>query len=133
MIAGARVKSLRSHLAAADLEQLARDGAAPASPPPLPATQNETGAVEVDRSVSSSGNVSLAGRPARRRARSPAGPCYAAPWASLRVSLSQRCCDFSASITGADNPQLTHRLLANRREKDVAVPFVAAGRGKGAG
>jgi transposase InsO family protein len=61
-IAGARVKSLRSHLSAADLAQLAQDGAAPAGPPPLPAVEaGDGGAVEVDRSVSNSGIVSLAG------------------------------------------------------------------------
>jgi hypothetical protein len=35
-IAGARVKSLRSHLSTADLTQLGHDGARPAGPPPLP-------------------------------------------------------------------------------------------------
>jgi transposase InsO family protein len=62
-IAGARVKSLRSHLSSADLTQLARDGAEPAGPPPLPPVQLEDGgAIEVDRSVSNAGIVSLAGR-----------------------------------------------------------------------
>jgi transposase InsO family protein len=61
-IGGARVKSLRSHLGAADLERLRRDGAVGAGPPPLPAVHAGSGAVEVDRSVSSSGIVSLAGR-----------------------------------------------------------------------
>jgi hypothetical protein len=57
-----RVKSLRSHLGSADLEQLKRGGAAPAGPPPLPTVETGGGAVEVDRSVSSSAIVSLAGR-----------------------------------------------------------------------
>jgi transposase InsO family protein len=61
-IAGARVKSLRSHLSSADLTQLARDGASPAGPSPLPAVEPQGGAVEVDRSVSNAGIVSLAGR-----------------------------------------------------------------------
>jgi hypothetical protein len=61
-IAGTRSKSLRSHLSATDVEQLRHGGATPAGPPPLPATQQDTEAVEVDRSVSSSGIVSLAGR-----------------------------------------------------------------------
>jgi hypothetical protein len=61
-IAGARVKSLRSHLSTGDLTQLARDGATPAGPPPLPAVEPEGGAIEVDRSVSNVGIVSLAGR-----------------------------------------------------------------------
>jgi transposase InsO family protein len=60
-IAGARVKSLRSHLSGADLTQLAQDGASPAGPSPLPAVE-PGGAVEVDRSVSNAGIVSLAGR-----------------------------------------------------------------------
>jgi Integrase core domain len=38
-IAGARVKSLRSHLSAADLARLAQHGAVPAGPPPLPMVQ----------------------------------------------------------------------------------------------
>jgi transposase InsO family protein len=61
-IAGARVKSLRSHLSSADLTQLARDGAGPAGPSPLPAVEPHGGAIEVDRSVSNAGIVSLAGR-----------------------------------------------------------------------
>jgi hypothetical protein len=62
-IAGARVKSLRSHLSSADLTGLAHDGAAPAGPPPLPAAEAVYGdVVEVDRSVSNAGIVSLASR-----------------------------------------------------------------------
>jgi transposase InsO family protein len=62
-IAGARVKSLRSHLSGADLTQLGHDGATPAGPPPLPAAEAAHGdVVEVDRSVSNAGIVSLAGR-----------------------------------------------------------------------
>jgi transposase InsO family protein len=61
-IAGARVKSLRSHLSSADLEQLARDGATIAGPPPLPAVEAGGDAVEVDRTVNNSGLVGLAGR-----------------------------------------------------------------------
>jgi hypothetical protein len=60
-IAGARVKSLRSHLSRADLTGLAHDGASPAGPSPLPAAE-PGGAVEVDRSVSNAAIVSLAGR-----------------------------------------------------------------------
>jgi hypothetical protein len=60
-IAGARVKSLRSHLSAADLAALARQGATPAGPPPLPTVEANGGAIEVDRTVSNSGIVSLAG------------------------------------------------------------------------
>jgi hypothetical protein len=61
-IAGARVKSLRSHWSAADLARLKREGATPAGPPPLPSVQRgDGGAIEVDRSVSNSGIVSLAG------------------------------------------------------------------------
>jgi hypothetical protein len=60
-IAGARVKSLRSHLSTTDLEQLRQEGAAPAGPAPLPVAQNDTGAVEVDRNVSRNGMVALAG------------------------------------------------------------------------
>src|SRR3954470_17536686 len=60
-IAGARVKSLRSHLSVADLTQLARDGASPAGPPPLPPAENGT-AIEVDRAVNNNGLVSHAGR-----------------------------------------------------------------------
>jgi transposase InsO family protein len=61
-IAGARVKSLRSHLSTADLTELARHGAVPAGPAPLPAVEPSGGAVEVEveRTVSNSGIVSLA-------------------------------------------------------------------------
>jgi transposase InsO family protein len=61
-IAGTRVKSLRSHLSSADLTGLAHDGATPAGPPPLPVAAPADGAIEVDRSVSNAGIVSLAGR-----------------------------------------------------------------------
>jgi transposase InsO family protein len=62
-IAGARVKTLRSHLSTGDLTRLARDGAQPAGPSPLPPVDPMGGgAVEVDRSVSNAGIVSLAGR-----------------------------------------------------------------------
>jgi transposase InsO family protein len=60
-IAGARIKSLRSHLSAADLAQLARDGARAAGPPPLPPAEDGA-AIEVDRAVNNSGLVGLAGR-----------------------------------------------------------------------
>jgi transposase InsO family protein len=62
-IAGARVKSLRSHVSTADLARLKREGATAAGPPPLPAVQRgDGGTIEVDRTVSNSGIVSLAGR-----------------------------------------------------------------------
>jgi hypothetical protein len=62
-IASARVKTLRSHLSGADLTQLACDGAEPAGGPPLPPVEaGDGGAIEVDRSVSGAGVVSLAGR-----------------------------------------------------------------------
>jgi transposase InsO family protein len=62
-IAGARVKSLRSHWSAADLAQLRNQAPTPAGPPPLPSPQpGDRGAIEIDRSVSNTGIVSLAGR-----------------------------------------------------------------------
>jgi Integrase core domain len=60
-IAGARVKSLRSHLSTADLARLAATGGRPAGPPPLPAAEPGA-AIEVDRVVSRNGHVSLGGR-----------------------------------------------------------------------
>jgi transposase InsO family protein len=60
-IAGARVKSLRSHLSTADLTQLAKEGAVAAGPPPLPPAEGGA-AIEVDRAVNKGGIVSLAGR-----------------------------------------------------------------------
>jgi transposase InsO family protein len=60
-IAGARVKSLRSHLSTADLAQLAHDGARPAGPPPLPPAEDGA-AIEVDRAVNNGGLVGLGGR-----------------------------------------------------------------------
>jgi hypothetical protein len=59
-IAGARVKSLRSHLSAAALAQLAQEGAVAAGPPPLP-LEADGAAIEVDR-VNKGGIDSLAGR-----------------------------------------------------------------------
>jgi transposase InsO family protein len=60
-IAGARVKSLRSHLSVADLAQLIKDGAIAAGPPPLPPAEAGA-AIEVDRAVNNSGLVGLGGR-----------------------------------------------------------------------
>ena len=61
LISGVRVKTVRSHLSAADLTALAARGARPAGPSPLP--PREPGeAVEVERTVNAVGSVSLAGR-----------------------------------------------------------------------
>jgi hypothetical protein len=60
-IAGARIKSLRSHLSPADLLGLAHAGAVTAGPPPLPDPDRDGDALEVDRTVSNVGIVSLAG------------------------------------------------------------------------
>jgi transposase InsO family protein len=62
LIAGARVKSLRSHLSARDLELLAARGGRPAGQPPLPPADPGSSAIELDRTVNRSGLVSLAGR-----------------------------------------------------------------------
>ncbi|MER6556635.1 integrase core domain-containing protein [Streptomyces sp. NPDC001027] len=60
LIAGTRIKSVRSHLSVADLAQLAARGGRVAGPPPLPA--GDGAAFEVDRAVNDSGLVGLAGR-----------------------------------------------------------------------
>jgi transposase InsO family protein len=57
-IGGSRVKSLRSHLSAADLAALAAQGGRPAGPPPLPPAEPGA-ALEVDRIVSRNGAVHL--------------------------------------------------------------------------
>ncbi|MFB9739164.1 IS481 family transposase [Streptomyces sp. NPDC057385] len=59
LIAGARIKSVRSHLSVADLAQLAARGGRVAGPSPLPA--GDGAAFEVDRIVNNSGLVSLGG------------------------------------------------------------------------
>ena len=61
LIAGTRVKTVRSHLSAADLTALAATGARPAGPPPLPPAEPGA-AIEVDRIVSKDGAVHLASR-----------------------------------------------------------------------
>ncbi|MFI0454616.1 IS481 family transposase [Actinomadura sp. 6N118] len=58
---GARLKSIRSHLSVADLAALGAKGGRPAGPPPIPVAQSAA-AVEVDRTVSKDGLVSLGGR-----------------------------------------------------------------------
>ena len=60
-IGGARVKSLRSHLSAADLAGRAAQGGRPAGPPPLPPAEPGA-ALETDRIVSKNGAVHLAGQ-----------------------------------------------------------------------
>jgi transposase InsO family protein len=77
-IAGARVKSLRSHLPAAGLAALAASGARPAGPPPLPPAEPGA-ALEVDRTVARNGAVHLAGRYV------PAGEILAGRRVSIRV------------------------------------------------
>ena len=61
LVAGARVKTVRSHLSAADLTALAATGGRPAGPPPLPPAEPGA-AIEVDRIVSKDGAVHLASR-----------------------------------------------------------------------
>ena len=56
--AGARIKTLRSHLSVNDLAKLAADGGVPAGPAPLPPLEDGQ-AVEVERPVSRGGLVSL--------------------------------------------------------------------------
>jgi len=53
---GLRVKSVRSHLSAADLSKLIASGARPAGPPPLPKAEPGA-AIEVERVVSKDGAV----------------------------------------------------------------------------
>ncbi|MFI1337006.1 IS481 family transposase [Streptomyces sp. NPDC020845] len=60
LVAGARIKTVRSHLSVADLAQLAARGGRAAGPSPLPA--GDGAAFEVDRSVNNSGLVGLGGR-----------------------------------------------------------------------
>ncbi|MFI1729305.1 IS481 family transposase [Streptomyces acidicola] len=60
LVAGARIKTVRSHLSVADLAQLAARGGRVAGPSPLPV--GDGAAFEVDRTVNNSGLVGLAGR-----------------------------------------------------------------------
>ncbi|MFD8159857.1 IS481 family transposase [Streptomyces malaysiensis] len=60
LVAGARLKTVRSHLSVADLTQLAARGGRAAGPSPLPAGDGE--AFEVDRTVNNAGLVGLGGR-----------------------------------------------------------------------
>jgi transposase InsO family protein len=62
LIAGARIKTVRSHLSVADLGRLAARGGRAAGPPPLPA--GDGAAFEVDRVVNNSGLVGLGGNQA---------------------------------------------------------------------
>lgn len=58
LVAGARIKTVRSHLSVNDLARLVAQGAVNAGPPPLPAPEAGD-AIEVDRVVSRGGTVSL--------------------------------------------------------------------------
>jgi transposase InsO family protein len=60
-IAGARVKSVASHMTVADLRKLVAAGARNAGPPPIP-TLADGEAVEVDRVISAAGTFTLGGR-----------------------------------------------------------------------
>lgn len=57
LLDGYRIKTLPSRLDNADLARLAAAGAAPAGPPPLPPASGHV--IEVERTVSASGNVSI--------------------------------------------------------------------------
>jgi transposase InsO family protein len=59
LIAGTRIKTVRSHLSVADLGRLAARGGRPAGPAPLPG--GDGAAFEVDRVVNNSGLVGLGG------------------------------------------------------------------------
>ena len=61
LVAGARVKTVRSHLSNADLSALLRHGGRPAGAPPIPAPEPGD-VVEVDRTVNRTGSVSLGQR-----------------------------------------------------------------------
>lgn len=61
LIAGARIKTVRSHLTVNDLARLAADGATNAGPSPLPQVEGSD-AIEVERIVARGGTVSLAGQ-----------------------------------------------------------------------
>ncbi|WP_410177132.1 IS481 family transposase [Streptomyces fungicidicus] len=61
LIAGTRIKTVRSHLSVADLGRLAARGGRAAGPPPLPAGDSDGAAFEVDRVVNNSGLVGLGG------------------------------------------------------------------------
>ncbi|WP_369812880.1 IS481 family transposase [Frankia sp. R43] len=62
LIAGVRIKSLRSHLSSADLAALAADGGRPAGPAPLPAAEADGTAWEIDRTINRFGSVSVGGK-----------------------------------------------------------------------
>jgi transposase InsO family protein len=62
LIAGARIKTVRSHLSTADLHRLAATGGRAAGPPPLPRPDTDGAAIEVDRVVAAGGTVGLGGR-----------------------------------------------------------------------
>ena len=60
-IAGARVKTVRSHLTSNDLAALAATGGRPAGPPPLPPPEAGS-ALEIERTVGRGGIISLGNR-----------------------------------------------------------------------
>ncbi|GAB2648214.1 IS481 family transposase [Kribbella swartbergensis] len=60
LVAGARIKTVRSHLTVNDLASLLANGAVNAGPSPLPQIEGSD-AIEVERIVSRAGTVSLAG------------------------------------------------------------------------
>ena len=62
LIGGARIKTLRSHLTINDLARLVVEGAVNAGPSPLPPVDEDSDAMEVERTVSRAGTVTLAGR-----------------------------------------------------------------------
>lgn len=62
LVGGARIKTVRSHLSSTDLAGLVAEGGRPAGTSPLPPPEAERTALEIDRTVSRCGSVSLAGR-----------------------------------------------------------------------
>jgi transposase InsO family protein len=127
LIAGARVKTLRSHLSVNDLARLSAAGAVPAGPSPLPAPEprpeNQAGQafapIEVERCIARNGRVLLAGKSV------PAAEILAGQMVGIRVEAATLMffdLDTRQLLRTRPNPLTTEQVTRLRGSRPAGPP-----------
>jgi transposase InsO family protein len=117
LVNGVRLKTVPSRLTTAQLRQLLADGGRPAGPPPLPTGDaGPAAAIEVDRLVSGTGLIGLAGR------RHPVGSHFAGRRLTIRLDRGLlQLIDQGVLVRSLPNP-LTPAEQARMRDARPAGP-----------